>query len=182
MNLKRRIKQLLGRLTGDPIKEMIKGGLQVGRNFNPQNEVIIDPSHYWHITIGDDVALAPRVYILAHDGTTKATLGYTRIGKVTIGDRVVIGAASIVMPGVTIGDDVIIGAGSVVTSDIPSNSVAVGNPARVIMTLDKYMEKRRQEMDRSPRFGEEYTLRANVSLAMKKEMNEKMKDRIGYIF
>jgi len=43
------------------------------------------------------------------------------------------------MPGVTIGNRVIIGAGSVVTKNIPDNSVAVGSPARVIKTVDEYL-------------------------------------------
>lgn len=51
---------------------------------------------------------------------------------VHIGKNCFIGDRTIVLPGVTIGDEVVIGAGSVVTKDIPSNSVAVGNPARVI--------------------------------------------------
>ncbi len=51
---------------------------------------------------------------------------------VTIGNSVWIGGSVTILPGVTIGDNVVIGAGSVVVKDIPSNSVAVGNPARVI--------------------------------------------------
>ena len=47
---------------------------------------------------------------------------------VTIGDNVWIGGSVTILPGVTIGDNVTIGAGSVVTKDIPSNSIAVGNP------------------------------------------------------
>ena len=54
---------------------------------------------------------------------------------VTIGDSVWIGGGTTILPGVTIGDNVVIGAGSVVTRDIPSNSLAVGNPARVIRSL-----------------------------------------------
>ena len=46
-----------------------------------------------------------------------------------------IGGGTTILPGVTIGDNVVIGAGSVVTRDIPSNSLAVGNPARVIRSL-----------------------------------------------
>lgn len=74
-------------------------------------------------------------------------LGYTRSANVRIGNRVFIGASAIVLPGVTIGDNVIIGAGSVVTKDIPSNSVAAGNPARVICSIDKYVEKERKKMN-----------------------------------
>jgi acetyltransferase-like isoleucine patch superfamily enzyme len=52
-----------------------------------QGEVIIDYSHYWHITIGENVTIAPRVHILAHDASTKLHLGYTKIGKVDIGNN-----------------------------------------------------------------------------------------------
>jgi maltose O-acetyltransferase len=54
---------------------------------------------------------------------------------VIIGDNVWIGGSVTILPGVTIGDNVTIGAGSVVTKDIPSNSIAVGNPCKVIKTL-----------------------------------------------
>lgn len=49
-----------------------------------------------------------------------------------IGKRCFIGANVIIMAGVTIADEVVVGSGSVVTKDIPSNCIAVGNPARVI--------------------------------------------------
>ena len=55
---------------------------------------------------------------------------------VTIGNNVWIGGSTTICPGVTIGDNVVIGAGSVVTKDIPSNVVAVGNPARIIKHLE----------------------------------------------
>ena len=54
---------------------------------------------------------------------------------VTIGHNVWIGGSVTILPGVTIGDNVTIGAGSVVVSDIPSNSVAVGNPCRVVKKI-----------------------------------------------
>jgi acetyltransferase-like isoleucine patch superfamily enzyme len=58
-----------------------------------------------------------------------------------VGDNVYFGIRTIVMPGVNIGSRCIIGAGSIVTKDIPSNSVAVGVPARVIKTTDEYLEQ-----------------------------------------
>ncbi len=55
----------------------------------------------------------------------------------TIGDNCWIGGGATILPGVTIGNNVTIGAGSVVTRDIPDNTVAVGNPARVIRKIHK---------------------------------------------
>lgn len=55
--------------------------------------------------------------------------------KVTIGKRVWIGANVTILPGVTIEDNTVIGAGSIVNKDLPPNSIAVGNPAKVIKTL-----------------------------------------------
>jgi len=58
--------------------------------------------------------------------------GY-EIAEVVFGDNVWIGSNCVILPGVTIGANSVIGAGSVVTKSIPSSSVAVGNPAKVIM-------------------------------------------------
>ena len=55
---------------------------------------------------------------------------------ITIGDNVWLGGGVIVCPGVTIGDDTVVGAGAVVTRDLPARVVAVGNPARVLRTID----------------------------------------------
>lgn len=64
---------------------------------------------------------------------------------IVIGNDVYIGNNAMIMPGVTIGDRVVIGAGAIVTKDIPSNSVAVGVPAKVIKTADEYLEKIKKE-------------------------------------
>ena len=168
-------------LRRDPVAEYIKRGLVVGKNFNMLNEVIIDSSHTWHIEIGDDVTLAPRVHILSHDASTKRYLNYTRIGKVKIGNRVFVGASAIILPGVTIGDDVVIGAGCVVSRNIPDGHVVAGNPARIICTIDEFLSRKRHEMNIYPCFGNEYTTDKNVTVKMKEEMNARMEDMIGYI-
>lgn len=176
------LRKIYNRLFGeDPLDELKKAGLVVGKNFHMQNEVLIDRHHCWHITIGDDVTLAPRVYILAHDASTKMHLDYTRIGKVTIGNRVFIGAGSIILPGVTIGDDVIVGVGSVVNRDIPDGVIAAGNPAREIGSTAEYISRKKKELEISPRFGAEYSTALGVTDSMKREMNEKMRDGYGYI-
>lgn len=168
-------------LRPNPLDELKQRGLTVGSNFNMLDGVTLDWSHCWHNTIGDDVTMAPGVRILAYDASTKMHLGYTRIGKVAIGDRVFIGAGSIVLPGVRIGSDVIVGAGSVVSKSIPDNTVACGNPARAVAATDEWVTRKRREMGMVPIFGEEYTARQNVDAAMKAEMNERMTTGIGYV-
>jgi maltose O-acetyltransferase len=163
------------------MESLKRRGLVVGRGFNIMIGATIDRSHCWLITIGDDVTVSRDVRILAHDASTKAYLGYTRLGKVDIGDRVFIGAASIVLPGVRIGSDVVIGAGSVVSRDIPDGMVARGVPARCVMTTAEWIDRAKLEMEVMPCFGREYTDRGRVTTAMKAEMNEKMQDRYGFV-
>ena len=144
------------------LEKLIHRGLSVGRNFSRMDGVIIDPSHCWHISIGDNVVLAPNVHILAHDASTKIFLGYTRVAETKIGNNVFVGAGSIVLPGVTIGDNVVIGAGSIVSRNIPDNSVAVGNPAQVVKSLSVFLNENKQNMLAENVFGEHYTLRSST--------------------
>ena len=60
-----------------------------------------------------------------------------------IGDNVFIGMRSTILKGVHIGNNVIIGANSLVNKDIPDNCVVAGNPCKVLMSLDEYLEKRK---------------------------------------
>lgn len=176
------IKEFLYRLRGDYTTEkLVSMGMKVGKNFKRLHGTILDPGHCWLIEIGDDVTMAPRVHILCHDASTKTFLNYTKIGRVNIGNRVFIGAESVVLPGVTIGDDVIIGANSTVTHDIPSNSVAVGSPAKVICTLEEYLSKEKERMKNSPVFDESYTLRQDVSMKKRMQQKEELEGKMGYI-
>lgn len=176
------LKEFLYRLRGEYTTEkLISMGMIVGKNFKRLNGVILDPGHCWLIEIGDNVTIAPRVHILCHDASTKMFLGKTKIGRVSIGDKVFIGAESVVLPGVTIGSNVIVGANSTVTHDVPDNSVVVGNPAKRICSLDEYLTKEQKRMETNPCYGEEYTLRQNVSMKLRMKQKEELKDRIGYI-
>lgn len=141
-------RKILEYLRGEPqhLDKLIKRGLKVGKNFHRMGGVIIDPSHCYHIMIGDNVTLAPRVHILAHDTSTYMFLGKTRAANVSVGNNVFVGAGTIILPGVHIGNRVIIGAGSIIAKDIPDNSVAAGNPAKVICLIDEYLEKEKAKM------------------------------------
>ncbi len=176
--LRKTIYRIRGEYTIEQLKEM---GLRVGRNFNPQLGFELDPSHCWLIDIGDNVTFGPHVQVLAHDASMHNALGYTKIGRVSIGNKVFIGAGSVVLPNVKIGENSIIGAGSVVTKDVPSNVVCGGNPARVISTVDEFIEKNKKLMQVSPLYQEEYTLRGNISELKKSKQREELEKKIGYV-
>lgn len=172
MTIRSIINRLLGRVD---LPSLVKNGLTVGEDVFVNFGCIIDKSFCYLITIGNHVTLAPNVHILAHDASTKRELGFTKMGKVTIGDNVFIGAGTIVLPGVTIGDQVVVGAGSVVTKSIPSNCVAAGNPAKVICTYGEYMEKQKNLLASSRTFS------ANPNAAEREEIKAFLDgDRIGF--
>ena len=110
--------------------------ISVGKRFFANfNFTVLDEAQ---VTIGDDCFIGPNVSIYTACHSTDPVERNSRrewAEPVTIGDNVWIGGSVTILPGVTIGDNVTIGAGSVVTKDIPSNSIAVGNPCKVMKTL-----------------------------------------------
>lgn len=110
--------------------------IEIGENFySNHNLVILDANK---VKFGNNVFIAPNCgfYTAGHPldyETRNKGLEYAK--PIEVGNNVWIGGNVVVLPGVSIGDNVVIGAGSVVTKDIPSNSVAVGNPCRVIKEL-----------------------------------------------
>ena len=99
------------------------------------NCVILDTSP---VHIGENVFIAPGVCIACAGHpiiSEQRKEGILTSKPITIGDNVWIGANSTICDGVTLGDGCVIGAGSVVTKDIPSNTIAVGNPCRVLRPI-----------------------------------------------
>ncbi len=151
-------KKIYCRLTGNPysekeiseqiISKIREGGGHVGNNVDIFASSF-DLGEPYYISIGDNVTITG-VKVLTHDASTKKILGYTKTGKVHIGNDVFIGWGSIILPGTTIGDRVIIGAGSVVAKDVPNNVIVCGNPLRVICAYDEYIEKNRSLMKEVP--------------------------------
>jgi acetyltransferase-like isoleucine patch superfamily enzyme len=89
------------------------------------------------VEIGDDVWTGPHVYVTDanhgyEDITVPIGLQFAATRPVRIGSGSWLGAGVVVLPGATIGRHVVVGAGAVVADDLPDNSVAVGNPARVV--------------------------------------------------
>jgi maltose O-acetyltransferase len=163
------------------LEDYIKLGMKIGDNCSIQPGVIFDYSHCWLIKIGDNVTIAPQAYLLAHDASTKNLQNYTKIGSITIEDNVFIGARSLIMPGVTVGKSSIVAAGSVVTKSVPERCIVGGNPAKVISTIDSYVQKVENLKKVTKIYDSGYTLTGNISQLKKNKMYEELVNNIGFI-
>ena len=118
-------------------------GMFIGEDVWLPDSTSIDTSHCFLISIGDHCGFGEECVLLAHDAQMDEYLDAARLGRVIIGESCHLGARTIVLPGVTIGPRTIVGAGSVVSRSLPPNTVCAGNPARVICSLDEYLDKHR---------------------------------------
>lgn len=116
------------------------GKIYIGKN------VLIDDFTYvmshQNIEVGDHTKIASFCFIIdfnhKFDSQNKNLVdqGYNK-KAIKIGSNVWIGTHVIILPGVTIGDRAVIGAGSVVTKDVPKHSIVVGSPAKVIKKIER---------------------------------------------
>ena len=119
------------------INYLRKQGMKIGENcllntFSFSTEPFL-------IEIGNHVAIAGGSEIITHDGATWCFLEEIPdadvFGKIIIGNNVFIGDNCTILPNTTIGDNCIVGAGSVVRGKFPENSVIIGNPAKIVMSM-----------------------------------------------
>lgn len=167
MSIKSMIKKMIYKEKSDSetyIKHLRSKGMKIGKHLLiPElHSIVIDETRPWLIEIGDDVVITAGTTILTH-GYDLTVLRkyygelYGSSGKVVIGNNVFIGTRTTILKGITIGNNVIIGANSLVNKSVPDNCVVAGNPARVIMTLDEYREKRKSEyVDEAKELAKEY--------------------------
>lgn len=152
MNLKNKIKcWILGPKATEEsyITYLRKCGVKIGKGvkiFRPFH-TNIDAQNPHLLTIGNYVQITGPVTILTHDyswSVLKKKYGiiYGNQRKTVIGNNVFIGGGATILGGSHIGDNVIIGANSVVSGNVDSNSVYAGNPARKLMTIEEYRDKR----------------------------------------
>ena len=135
------LKEMVGRigeqyLLEQPIQFDYGENIFIGERFYSNHGLtILDGAR---VSFGDDVFIGPncQFYTASHPiDYNIRNKGLETASEIKVGSNVWFGGGVIVLPGVTIGDDVVIGAGSVVTKDIPSHSVAVGNPCKVIKRI-----------------------------------------------
>lgn len=131
-------------------KYLRRNGISVGdgNSFRPKTTEI-DMTRPSLVTIGSNCYFNEGFTILTHDWVTNVFINaglefLPSSGRVSIGNNVSTGQNVTILKGVTIGDNVFIGANSVVTKDIPSNSIAVGIPCKVVMPLQEYFMKRKE--------------------------------------
>ena len=111
-----------------------KGYKNIDKKVTLERNLNLDKVAPDQIHIGKDTLIASDVTILCHEHSFRDPDNHELplVEPVYIGCNCFIGVGATILPGVKIGDHCIIGASSVVTKDIPSGSIAVGNPARVI--------------------------------------------------
>ncbi len=110
------------------------------------------------IYLNDRVVISKNVVFLSHDySLTTAMISLSKkpetdiafVKDIIIGNNVFIGLGAIIMPGTIVNDNVVVGAGTVLRGEIPSNSVVIGNPSKVIGKLSDKAEKWRRNMSES---------------------------------
>lgn len=113
-------------------------GIQIGEKTAIALMAVMDVLYPERISIGKNTIIGYNATILTHE----YLIDEYRVGDVRIGNHVMIGAGSIILPGVTIGDYAVVGAGSVVNRDVPPFAFVAGQPARIL----RYQERKKEEM------------------------------------
>lgn len=130
--------------------EFGEGGVYASRNL---------PEEPYMVKLHKNVYITPGTMLLTHDSIPEMLANMKNVkpgtlfpeyhlGTIEVFDNVFIGTGSMILNGVKIGPNAIVAAGSVVTKDVPEGTIVGGNPAKVIGTVDNFIEKRKKMMDR----------------------------------
>ena len=121
-------------------------GMHIGQGVNLPASTWIDSTHCYLIRIGDWCGFGQQCVILAHDAQMDEFLDAGELGKVNIHHSCHFGSRTVILPGVEIGPRTIVGANSVVSNSLPPDTVCAGVPAKVICSLDQYLERHRERL------------------------------------
>jgi maltose O-acetyltransferase len=156
-------------------------GMHIGKGVNLPASTLIDESHCFLISIGDYCGFGEQCYILAHDAQMNEYLDATRLGRVIIHESCHIGTRTVILEGVEIGPRTIVGANSVVSHTLPPNTVCAGVPAKVICTLDEYLDRHRKALKDAPTFNYSIHSIHVITDEEKALMIRALTDRDGYM-
>jgi maltose O-acetyltransferase len=141
------------------VRRLRARGMRVGRNVIIYGEVIFQgPAEL--VQIGDNCSLTDRCVVLTQVPLTALATGRAWAAPVRILENSLVMHGSCILPGVTIGPNAIVGAQSTVMEDVPPNSVAAGNPARVICSLQNWVARQSKDLQEHP---DRYTERHGVT-------------------
>ena len=127
-------------------------GMVIGKDVWLPSSTWIDSDHCYLISIGDHCGFGEECHILAHDAQMDEFLDAARVGRVIIHQSCHIGARTVILPGVEIGPRTIVGANSVVSKSLPPETVCAGSPAKVICSLEEYLQNHRDRLGTRPTF------------------------------
>ena len=128
---------------------VVLAGARIGKNCNlcaqvfVENDVIVGDNvtvkcgvQLWDgVTLEDDVFVGPNA-TFTNDPYPRSKVYPEKFGRTVVKRGASIGANATILPGITLGEGCLVGAGAVVTKDVPPGAVVVGNPARVVRSLD----------------------------------------------
>ena len=112
-------------------------GMKIGEHSSFALMVMVDVMFPEKIIVGKNSVIGYNTTILAHEYLIEEY----RLGQVIIGDRVMIGANSTILPGITIGDGAVVSAATLVHKDVPAGAFVGGNPMKVIYTAEQMAER-----------------------------------------
>jgi maltose O-acetyltransferase len=127
-------------------------GMHIGQGVNLPASTWVDTSACYAISIGDWCGFGEQCLILSHDAQMDEFLDAGLVAKVTIHESCHFGSRTVILPGVEVGPRTMVGANSVVTKSLPPDTVCAGTPAKVICTLDEYLERHKSAMAAGRKF------------------------------
>lgn len=125
-------------------------GVKFGKNCYVSSKGF--PPEGYLVEIGDYVRIAHHVTFFTHGGLWGLRKYYKdpdvdQFGKIKVGSYTSIGDNCLIMPGVTIGERCVIGAGSVVTKSVPDDCVVGGNPAKILGSSEVFYKRIKEKYD-----------------------------------
>ncbi|KON66990.1 acetyltransferase [Peribacillus butanolivorans] len=114
--------------------------MKVGKHTSFALMVMPDVMFPEKISVGKNTVIGYNTTILAHE----YLINEYRLGEVVIGDEVLIGANSTILPGLTIGNGSIVSAGTLVHKDVPEGAFVGGNPMKIIYTKEEMLNREQQ--------------------------------------